>query len=58
MLEQCDMDINPSIPALVSAVLDAAAPFVARGDIVFSTLPNTVRVWREEYASAASVLRP
>ena len=58
MLEQCDMDINPSIAGLVSAVLDAAAPFVARGDIVFSTLPNTVRAWREEYDSAASVLRP
>jgi hypothetical protein len=58
MLEQCDLDIDPSIAALAAAVIDAAAPYVARGDIVFSTLPNTVRVWREEYGAAASVLRP
>lgn len=58
MLEQCNMDIDPSIAALVSAVINAAAPFVARGDIVFSTLPNTVRAWREEYGSSPSVLRP
>ena len=58
MLEQCNMDIDPSISALASAVLDAAAPYVARGDIVFATLPNVARAWREEYGSAPSVLRP
>jgi hypothetical protein len=58
MLEQCNMDIDPSIGALASAVLDAAAPYVARGDIVWATLPTVARVWREEYGSQPSTLRP
>jgi hypothetical protein len=58
MLEQCSLDSNPSIIPFAAAILDAAQPYLSRGDIVFASLPEVLRIWREEYGSVPTVLRP
>ncbi|MGE3274793.1 MAG: hypothetical protein AB7O67_06755 [Vicinamibacterales bacterium] len=58
MLPQCEFDVNPAVVPYVTAVLDAAAPYVAAGDIVWATLPQVLEAWRDEYDAAPVVLRP
>ncbi|MGE0040972.1 MAG: hypothetical protein AB7H88_04775 [Vicinamibacterales bacterium] len=58
MLPHCEYDVNAAVLPYVTAVLDAAAPLVASGDIVWATLPDVVEAWRTEYDSLPVVLRP
>ena len=57
MLSQCDFDTNPNVLPFIVGVLNAAAPYVASGHVVWATLPDVARIWREEYGSQPSVVR-
>lgn len=57
MLSQCDFDTNAAVLPYVSSILAAARPFVASGDVVWATLPDVLRIWRDEYGSQASIHR-
>jgi len=58
MLPHCEFDVNSAVVPWVTAVLDAAAPHVAAGDVVWATLPGVIEAWRTEYGSTPVVLRP
>lgn len=57
MLSQCDFDTNPAVLPYIASVLNAAAPFVASRHVVWATLPDVARIWREEYGAQPSVVR-
>ena len=55
MVDQCNLDADRTILTTVRDIIDGFAPDVATGDLVWATLPEVLRVWREEYGSTATV---
>lgn len=57
MLSQCDFDTNANVLPYITGILEAAAPYVASGDVVWAPLPEMARIWRDEYGSQAALVR-
>lgn len=57
MVSQCNFDLpgDPSSPAAVAAAIDALAPEVEAGHLVWATLPELVEIWRDDYGMAPSI---
>jgi hypothetical protein len=58
MIPQCRLDQDRALLPAVAAIVDRFEPDVATGDLVWATLPEIARVWRETYGSAAVILEP
>jgi hypothetical protein len=58
MIPQCDLDSDPMVLASVATIIQTLAPHVARGTLAWATLPEMLRIWRDEYQSRANVFLP
>lgn len=58
MVEQCELDNDPTLLTSVATVLDQLADGVAQRDIVWATIGEMARVWQDEYGSAPTIYRP
>lgn len=58
MIEQCELDNDPTLLPKIGLLIDRFQPDVQRGDLVWATLTEMVRVWREDYESQPLVARP
>ncbi|MBL8144189.1 MAG: hypothetical protein JNM38_23950 [Acidobacteria bacterium] len=58
MIPQCELDNDPAVLASVASITQTLAPYVARGDLAWATLPEMLRIWRDEYQSRPNVFLP
>lgn len=58
MIEQCELDNNPALIPSVGLLIDQLQADVDRGDVVWATLTEMVRVWRADYGSQPLIAHP
>jgi hypothetical protein len=58
MIQQCELDNDPSLIPKVGLLIDRFQADVQRGDLVWATLTEMVRVWKEDYESQPLIARP
>lgn len=51
MIPQCELDSNPALISSVGLLIDQLQGDVDRGDVVWATLTEMVKVWRSDYES-------
>lgn len=58
MIAQCELDSDPTLIPRMGLFIDRFQEDVAKGDLVWATLTEMVRVWRADYESAPLVTHP
>ena len=58
MIQQCELDNDRSLIPKVGLLIDRFQEDVRQGDLVWATLTEMVRVWREDYESAPLIAHP
>lgn len=58
MIQQCELDNDPSLIAKAGLLIDRFQEDVRKGDLVWATLTEMVGVWREDYESAPLIVHP
>jgi hypothetical protein len=58
MIPQCELDSDPTLLPRVGLFIDRFQPDVQRGDLVWATLTEMVRVWKADYDSQPLVTHP
>lgn len=58
MIPQCELDSNPALISSVGLLIDQLQGDVGRGDVVWATLTEMVKVWRSDYQSLPLIAHP
>jgi hypothetical protein len=58
MIPQCELDSDPTLIPRVGLLIDQFREDVAKGDLVWATLTEMVRVWRADYESSPLITHP
>ncbi len=58
MIEQCELDNDPTLIPRAGLLIDQFQEDVAKGDLVWATLTEMVRVWRADYGSTPLITHP
>lgn len=58
MIQQCELDHDPTLLPKIGLLIDRFQPDVQRGDLVWATLTEMVRVWKQDYESQPLVTHP
>jgi hypothetical protein len=58
MIEQCELDNDPTLIPRAGLLIDRFQEDVAKGDLVWATLTEMVRVWRADYGSTPLITHP
>lgn len=58
MIPQCELDSDPTLIPRAGLLIDQFQEDVAKGDLVWATLTEMVRVWRADYGSTPLITHP
>lgn len=58
MIQQCNLDIDPSLTTKAIALIDEFANDVKNGDVVWAPLTEILRVWRTDYGATPLIVHP
>lgn len=58
MIPQCELDSDPTLIPRIGLFIDRFQDDVTRGDLVWATLSEMVRVWRADYESTPLIAHP
>jgi hypothetical protein len=58
MIPQCELDSDPTLIPRIGLLIDRFQEDVTRGDLVWATLTEMVRVWRADYESTPLIAHP
>lgn len=58
MIPQCELDNDPTLIQRAGLLIDQFREDVAKGDLVWATLTEMVRVWKADYGSSPLIAHP
>lgn len=58
MIPQCEIDSNPDTVPAVQGIIASLSDAVRNREVVWATMPDMIRIWRDEYGSVPTVFQP
>ena len=58
MIPQCEIDSNPETVPAVLGIIASLSDAVRNREVVWATMPDMIRIWRDEYGSVPTVFQP